>query len=267
MVIERQLLVFTDLDGTLLDHNTYSFQAALPALRRLKELEIPVILNSSKTRPEMESLKQQLDNHAPFIVENGAAAIIPAGNLGKDTGLVVSFSAPLEEVLEVLNSLRAEGFQFRGFNDMEAAEIAKITGLPNMAAGRAKQRIGTEPLLWEGSDAELESFTQRLNAQGLQLVKGGRFYHAMGQYDKADAMQYLAKRYQSFLPHKEIVTIALGDSPNDARMLECADYAVIIKGVNSDKLDIKGVGEVMRSEGEGPVGWNECVQSLLKRLL
>ena len=264
---ERQLLVFTDLDGTLLDHNSYSFQAALPALRRLKEMEIPVILNSSKTRPEMESLKQQLDNHAPFIVENGAAAIIPAGNLGRDSGLVVSFSAPLEEVLDALLELRQDGFQYRSFADMDAAEVAKVTGLPNMAASRAKQRIGTEPLLWQGNEQELEQFTQHLNNRGLQLMKGGRFYHAMGQYDKADAMQYLVKRYESCYPGKEIVTIALGDSPNDARMLECADYAVIIKGVNSDKLDIKGAGEVMRSEGEGPIGWNECIQSLLNRLL
>ncbi|MEE2732337.1 MAG: HAD-IIB family hydrolase [Pseudomonadota bacterium] len=264
---ERQLLVFTDLDGTLLDHSSYSFQAALPALRRLKELEIPVVLNSSKTRPEMEALKQQLDNTAPFIVENGAAAIIPAGNLGRDSGLVVSFSAPLDEVLEALQGLRQQGFCFRSFSDMDAAEVANVTGLPNMAAARAKQRIGTEPLLWQGTEEELAQFDALLQSLGLQLLKGGRFYHAMGQYDKADAMQYLVKRYQSCFPDKEIITIALGDSPNDARMLECADYAVIIKGVNSDKLNLESAGEVMRSEGAGPIGWNECIQSLLNRLL
>ena len=80
-------------------------------------------------------------------------------------------------------------------------------------------------------------------------------------------MQYLVKRYQSWYPEQQIVTIALGDSPNDARMLESADYAVIIKGVNSDKLEITGAGVVLRSQGEGPVGWNECIQSLLKQLL
>ena len=125
---DRQLLVFTDLDGTLLDHHTYRFQAASPALERLREAGIPVILNSSKTRPEMESLQQQLGIEAPFIVENGAAAIIPAGNLGKDTGLVVSFSAPLEEVHDVLRSLRQEGYRFRGFMDMDAAGVAGRCG-------------------------------------------------------------------------------------------------------------------------------------------
>lgn len=264
---DRQLLVFTDLDGTLLDHHSYSFQAASPALGRLREAGIPVILNSSKTRPEMEALKQQLGNDAPFIVENGAAAIIPAGNLGKESGLVISFSAPLDEVHEALLALREQGFRFRSFMDMDAAEVASVTGLPNMAAARAKERIGTEPLLWQGSDTELEQFRQQLQKSGLQLIKGGRFYHAMGQYDKADAMQYLVKRYQSCFPDKQIISIALGDSPNDTRMLESADYAVIIKGVNSDKLDIQGTHQVLRSEGEGPVGWNECIQSLLNQLL
>lgn len=264
---ERQLLVFTDLDGTLLDHNSYSFRAAMPALQRLDDADIPVILNSSKTRPEMEALKKQLGNPHPFIVENGAAAIIPPGNLGKDTGLVVSFSAPMDDVLDALQQLRKEGFAYRSFGDMDASELVAISGLTLTAAQQAKQRIGTEPLVWQGSSEELEAFTERLQQYGLQLVKGGRFYHVMGQYDKAEAMQYLVKRYQSWFPNKEIISIALGDSPNDARMLNSADYAVIIKGVNSENLNITGAGSVMRSVGAGPVGWNECIQSLLHQLL
>lgn len=34
-------LVFTDLDGTLLDHDTYSWEAARPALDRLKRQQVP----------------------------------------------------------------------------------------------------------------------------------------------------------------------------------------------------------------------------------
>ena len=47
-------LVFTDLDGTLLDHRIYSFEDALPALDFCRKTHVPVILISSKTRAEMD---------------------------------------------------------------------------------------------------------------------------------------------------------------------------------------------------------------------
>jgi mannosyl-3-phosphoglycerate phosphatase len=265
--MDRQLLVFTDLDGTLLDHHDYSYTAAKPALARLARHQIPLVLNSSKTRPEMEALKQSLHNAAPFIVENGAALIIPPHQLGNNEEEVVNFAAPLDAVLSQLHLLRDAGFQFVGFSDMNPAQVAEVTGLSIEAATNAKQRIATEPLLWQGNEEQLLPFQQQLQQQGLQLIKGGRFYHAMGQYDKADAMNYLVGRYASFMPDKHVISIALGDSPNDLRMLENADYAVIIHGVNSDKLTLTKREHVLRSQGRGPVGWNECMQSILNELL
>lgn len=264
---EQCILVFTDLDGTLLDHHDYSYAAAEPALHRLKQAGIPVILNSSKTRPEMEALRARLGNQAPFIVENGAAAIIPAGNLGNTAEEVVSFAAPLDTVLHQLHLLRAEGFSFCGFSDMSVEDVVAATGLSAEGAANARQRIGTEPLLWLDDEAKLPQMRARLEQAGLQLIKGGRFYHAMGQYDKADAMQYLIRRYQALSPYKAVVSIALGDSPNDIRMLESADYAVVVNGINANLLTITGASHVLRSRGEGPVGWNECIQSLLNQLL
>jgi len=77
-----RLIVFSDLDGTLLDHETYQFDAAQPALDLLKQHGIPLILNSSKTRAEITAIRDQLQNTAPFIIENGAAVIIPPGWFG-----------------------------------------------------------------------------------------------------------------------------------------------------------------------------------------
>ncbi len=45
----RPTLVFTDLDGTLLNHDDYSWEAARPALEELQRQSIPLILVSSKT--------------------------------------------------------------------------------------------------------------------------------------------------------------------------------------------------------------------------
>ena len=43
-------VIYTDLDGTLLDHHTYSFDAARSTIAALSERGIPVIPCTSKTR-------------------------------------------------------------------------------------------------------------------------------------------------------------------------------------------------------------------------
>ena len=67
------LIVITDLDGTLLDEKSYSYQASLPAIQRLKSAGIPLVLCSSKTYSEILPLWRELDLKDPFIVENGGA--------------------------------------------------------------------------------------------------------------------------------------------------------------------------------------------------
>lgn len=67
---QKKLLVFTDLDGTVLDHYSYSHALAEPMLRVFMRENIPVIPVSSKTRAELEPLRVALENRHPFIVEN-----------------------------------------------------------------------------------------------------------------------------------------------------------------------------------------------------
>ena len=70
-------MVFTDLDGTLLDHDTYGWEAAAPALEQLKAKRVPVVLISSKTRAEMAPLREALRLEDPFVSENGGGIFLP----------------------------------------------------------------------------------------------------------------------------------------------------------------------------------------------
>ncbi|MCL7943992.1 HAD-IIB family hydrolase [Marinobacter sp. ATCH36] len=258
-----RLIVFSDLDGTLLDHYNYDWSAARPALERLAAGGIPVVLNSSKTAGEVRVVRDDMGNASPFIVENGAAVIIPANCFGPGPEHVETFGACREEILAVLAQLRDEGFQFRSFSDMSAAELARHSGLSESAAELAKDRVGTEPLLWEGDEASLDDFRQKLAAQNCRLVQGGRFLHAMGIFDKADGVRFLLGKYEGQYAAEKIIAIALGDSPNDQYMLKEADIAVIIKGVQSDRVSLPSQSRAIRSIKEGPAGWNECVLNLL----
>lgn len=225
-------IVMTDLDGTLLDPQRYDATAALPALAALREKHIPCLMNSSKTFSEMVQLRAQLHLDSGFACENGAALFVPknghSGYSSQDYNAEILGSS-YASILKVLHQLRQQGFIFRGFNDMTALEVSSLTGLDVDSASRAKQRSGTEPLVWQDSEERRLQFQQQLQQHGLQMVAGGRFWHVMGQSDKADALEFFSNYYQQ-LWQRPIKVVALGDSDNDIPMLEAADLAIVLPG-------------------------------------
>ena len=100
-------------------------------------------------------------------------------------------------------------------------------------------------------------------AENLRLVQGGRFYHAMGIFDKADGARFLLDKYREQYGDEPVIAVALGDSPNDQQMLESANIPVVIRGIHSDEVQLPSAKHAMRSLKPGPEGWNECVLNLL----
>jgi mannosyl-3-phosphoglycerate phosphatase len=267
------LLVFTDLDGSLLDHDDYGFAAAQPALAQLRVLHIPLIPVTSKTLAEMQVLAQQLGTRHPLIVENGCVICLPDGYFPQQehgecvAGYRLLRLAPdYTSVRAALRQLRHDhGFRFRGFHDMDADEVARKTGLSRAAAELARRRLCSEPLAWEDTDAALASFRQALAGRQLRLVKGGRFWHVLAPADKGSAVQQLASLYRAHgLP--AFTSLALGDSPNDCRMLQAADIAVLIRRKDGSVLDCNTGGRVIHSTEPGPAGWNAAVLQVLQML-
>lgn len=267
---ELPLLVFTDLDGTLLDHHTYSFAAALPALERLRKTRVPVIPVTSKTLAELAPLMQVLDNPHPCIAENGGLIAVPPGYFEALDGhplqegyRVIELSSGYETLVQTARRLRTEHqYQFRGFSDMSDAEVAACTGLSAADATRARRRLCSEPLLWLDTAAAFAQFRQALQTAGLQLVQGGRFWHLMGNHDKASAIQQLCEQYRR-AGLQRIRTVALGDSPNDIPMLRAVDIPIVIRRPDGSCLSLETQAPASCSELSGPTGWNQTMLRLL----
>jgi mannosyl-3-phosphoglycerate phosphatase len=253
----KKLLVATDLDGSLLDHESYSFSAAADALARIRSLQLPLILASSKTRPEILQLQTQLGIRFPFICENGAAIISP----GPRGYLVEALAPPRDKVLQALAELRsAHGYLFTGFADVGVEEIATMTGLGPAEAAQAADRDFTEPLLWLDTDERLARFREQLAANKLVATQGGRFLSIAGQCDKGAALRRLRQLYGGV---RNTLVIALGDSPNDESMLDAADIAVVIKSARSEAVNPVKPERVIRTTEPGPSGWQTAVSTLL----
>lgn len=259
--LDDSLLIFTDLDGSLLDHNTYSWQAAAPWLTRLAQHKIPVIITTSKTVAEVTLLQQKLGlSGYPFIAENGSVVCLPESWQRHPDFPRKIFGSDYVHIRAVIGELRQQfDFEFRGFGDVTAAQVADWTGLPVNDAHLAMQREGSEPLVWFGSDGDLRRFEQKLVQEGLTLTRGGRFWHVMGaSVSKGAAVAWLTGEYRTQRGHR-MTTLGLGDGPNDISMLNAVDRAVVILGHHNHAmaLDRHNGDTVFWTRAGGPEGWRE----------
>lgn len=253
------LIVFSDLDGTLLDHSSYSFDPAREALAALKESGAILVLASSKTATEISELRTQMGfEHCPAIVENGAGILEPGTFI--NTGSNETYG----NLIDALNQLPAElRQQYTGFSDLSTEQVAELTGLTEEAAARAKQRGFSEPGTWHGSDEDLQHFLAHLAESGISARSGGRFLTLSHGKTKADQMFALASR---FAPAP---IAALGDAPNDIEMICAANFGVIINNTHGNGIPhLRGeaTGTIVRTEHEGPTGWNRAILDILTKL-
>ena len=267
-----QTLVFTDFDGTILDHYSYSFEAAQPCIKRLLALNIPIIPNTSKTFAEVQVLQQKMVLNTPFIVENGAAIYIPFDFLPhKPKGAVVkngywckSFAQKRQHWQTIINKLRSQDeAQFEAFSDMSTERLMQVTGLDQQSALLASQREFGEPLLWLASDKSRLQFIEKTKTFGACPLLGGRFLHICGDSNKGKALTWFVEEYKRQLPTQKVSSIALGDGNNDIDMLEVADIAVCIKSPVHASLNLNRTKGVFYSVATGPQGWKEILDQLI----
>ncbi|MDX1750103.1 MAG: HAD-IIB family hydrolase [Methylophaga sp.] len=272
---KASLLVFTDLDGSLLDHHNYRHDEADPVLQSLKQLQIPLIPVSSKTQSEIEQINASLDNPHPFICENGAAIFIPVDYFPeqpaetKTSGKywIKEFVQPRAHWQSIIKSVKPLfSDDFTTFAQAGIDGIIAMTGLDVHAAARAARRQYGEALAWHGNPGKQKQFIEEVRKRGAQVLIGGRFLHVSGQCDKGRAIEWLKQVYEHFCLDKRFISLAIGDSQNDVAMLETADMALLIPSPVNSLPKLTRHHDVMKATHCGPRGWAEGVQQVLKQL-
>ena len=268
-----KLLVFTDLDGCLLDHYDYSFKPAAAMLQKLQSFNIPLIPATSKTAAEVLHLRKCLANEHPFIIENGAAIFIPKRYFQdppkdcKETNdfWIKEFTKPRQHWLSLIARTSISADKFQTFFESSISGVSKLTGLEHDAAARACIRQYGEPIAWHGTDEEKQQFISELSQLGAKVMQGGRFLHVSGDCDKGKALNWLANQYKDALV-SPVLSIAIGDGQNDVDMLEMANIAVLIPSPSHALPKLSKPKHIYTASQQGPSGWAESVSMILNTL-
>ncbi|QOY91356.1 HAD-IIB family hydrolase [Paludibaculum fermentans] len=250
-------LVISDLDGTLLDHDTYAWSDAAEALDLLKAKAVPVILCTSKTAAETRDWRLQMGLDHPYVVENGGAAFIPPGQLGAgESGQVVVLGTPYRALVEALKAASLEsGCRVEGFSDWSVERVAEVCEMPLERAALAKHREYDEPFVVVDAARERQ-LIQAIGARGFRTTRGGRFHHILGENDKAAAVRRLLELYRAH--YGPVETIGLGDGLNDVEFLKLVDHPVLIRSPRVETLRA-AVPNGRVTAKTGPAGWNEAI--------
>lgn len=262
--------IFTDLDGTLLDAATYSFEAALPALAEAAARGVPVVPCTTKTEAETRYWVDRMGLRGPFIFENGGGFGLPVrdfpdpqpGDGSKDAYRIVALAprgSRLQEGKDAIRALAGGRVEFLG--DLSAPEVAARTGLSPDLAALARRRTFDEPFTCDGDLPG--GLPEALAALGLRLSRGGRFWHLHGEVDKGSAVCRVASDLAGKVGPLTIV--GAGDSALDRPLLEAADIAVAIPRPDGsfDAELCEGLPRLRRAHAPGPVGWNRAVLEIL----
>ena len=265
------LLIFTDLDGTLLNPDDYRYEPALPVIQQLKEKTIPIVPVTSKTRKEVEALCQDLDLQEPFITENGSGIFFQPTDERFDLSSLENWKGyrlkrlgcTYDDARNGLQTISVElGESLRGFGDLSVEDIQHYTGLDEHGAYRAKSRDFTEPFITPKSIAK-SRIEAVVKTAGFKVTVGDRFSHLIGtQAGKGNAVQYLIQAFQGMHPNSTIKTIGLGNSPNDLEMLERVDVPIIIPGYQAPHPELENRGWMIAPDA-GALGWALALTTIL----
>jgi mannosyl-3-phosphoglycerate phosphatase len=265
------IVIFTDLDGTLLDNDSYGWEGATPALNLCRRLHVPLILVSSKTRAEMDVIRNKLGLTYPFVSENGGGIFFPGeGPYEAPSGTVFasgiwkwSLGLPYEFLVKRLQEIRDElGWNIRGFSEMSLEEIAHLTGLDQETSRLAAMREFDEPfMVMDQETVDEDILYKAARRKDLNITHGGRFYHLQGKNDKGVAVEKVISWYKEYQPNA--LSIALGDSPNDFSMLKRVNHPVLIRSSRHFPGIEEMIPDLRITQEMGPKGWNSAIMDIL----
>ena len=259
-----KVVIFTDLDGSLLHRDTFKFDTIKNYILSLVDQGIIIIPNSSKTEKEIEKFNEELGVDLPYISENGSS-IHGLNLINHNFPNKIILSREKNELQKIFNEkipgqLKDKCIQISKINKKEQE---KIFGQKDSKLKDALDRKYTLPFLFRGDKNEKNKLLKILNSNSLTLQEGGRVLNLCDNINKVKSMNRVIKILKK--TEDKIKTIAVGDNYNDLDMLKNCDIPCLVFN-DKFKLDQINIDNLIFSNEASPEGWADVIKKALVKL-
>lgn len=242
--------MFTAVDGTLLDFDTFDDTASRPVALQLAAEGIPLVPITAMTLEEMEPIARAMGMRHAMIVEAGGA--IARWNNG--SWEIEACGTEADALLDAVSAIEARsGADLVVYSVLPEKDAARLSGRSGAMLRGSTRRCFSEPFLIERGDiAEVEKAAALL---GFNVKRGRRFFYLTRAGAEAEAFLRLRDELRCD------VAIALGGSPLDAEFLLRCELPVIVPrpdGIPDPEL-VAAVPAAHVAALPGAAGWAGAV--------
>lgn len=242
-------IIFTDIDGTLLNKDRKLSSLTVQVFKQLKE-KIPIVLISSRMPQAMEHLQEELGiSHQPIICYNGAQIIL-------DGKTVITKEISLEIVEKLISFNHEVDCHISLYNDRDWyvpendywAKREKNNTQVTPQVKSAKEILqdwkttdkGAHKIMCMGEAEKItaiENFLFQNYKDPLHLYRSKPTYLEItnSNVSKLTAVNYLLKNYFQLSLEE---SIAFGDNYNDLEMLQAAGMGIAVENARPEILKI-----------------------------
>ena len=262
---QKQIIIFTDLDGSLLDKDTFKFDQIEGYFKKLVSIGIKIIPNSSKTEAELLDFNKQHNLNLSFIAENGSS-IHGLNLIHKRLPSKVLISKSIDQIYNIFEkNIPSELKKKITFIlKLQKKNQEKIFGLSSNKLILVKKRKHSIPIKFNGTETEKNRFTKIMNDVGLTLQTGGRIMNICDNTNKSKAMLKTLELIKEKI-HEEIITIGVGDNQNDIEMLKKSDYPCLVKNDNF-RSSLINIDNLIKSSKPSPMGWADVIKTAIQKI-
>lgn len=263
--MNTQIIIFTDLDGTLLDTKTFKFDQISQYVKYLISIGVMIIPNSSKTEDEILDFIDELGVNLSFISENGSA-IHNLDLINKNLPKKIILSRNKDEIFKIFKEKISLKYQskLQLISNLSLNEKLEIFGLPRSKLDLSMNRNYTIPLKFLGNIEDKENIINNLMKIGLRIQEGGRIMNLGDNITKGTAMTKTLHLIKSNFK-KDVKTIGVGDNFNDLEMIKKSDFPCLVKSDNFEYKNLN-INNLIISNKPSPMGWADVIKIVMEKI-
>ena len=264
MIKKFSIFIFTDLDASLIQRDTFKFDEIKDYIKSLISKGIYIIPNTSKTEIEINEFNKELGLNLPYISENGSS-INGLNLINKNFPNQINLSRDKDDIFKIFKKIVPENLKVkcRLIFKMEKKVQSEIFGLSGKKLKDALNRNYSIPFIFSGNLDQRRQLNEIVNKGGLTLHEGGRVINICDNVSKVKSMNKIIKMVKKTEDNVKI--IGVGDNYNDLDMLKNSDIACL---VFNDQFTMEpiNINNCIVSKNPAPIGWQEVVKMALDKI-